>query len=363
MDISSLLPEEILEIITQWGQPAYHAKQIFKWIHQKHVTSFDEMTNISIELRKKLGQLSNISVAEITQKHVSKNDKTIKFMSSFDERTFIESVLMEYNHGNSVCISTQVGCRMGCTFCASSESGLMRNLSAGEMCAQVYAAIKLNKSDNATVKNIVLMGCGEPLDNFDSVLRFIELITHPMGINIGQRHITLSTCGIIPQIYKLAEYKQNSQKLQITLAISLHAPTNKIREILMPISKKYPLEELIEACKFYVFATNRRVTFEYALAKGVNDSLTQAKALVNLLEDFPHNLCHINIIPINKTNGASGSFFPTSRKDLHMFAEFLQKNNISTTVRRSLGSDVSAACGQLRAKNPPPVALVGVEGV
>ena len=353
-DILSMTPAEIETAIVALNQPLYRAKQVWGWLHQKHVQTFDHMANLPKALRDQLDAHYHIATVREVKKLTSKNDDTQKYLFALNDGALIESVLMEYNHGSTVCVSTQVGCRMGCTFCASAEGGLVRNLTAGEMCAQVYAAATdlssglgsgadtgrpLAQSQGRRVSGVVLMGCGEPLDNFDATLRFIELITHPDGLNIGQRHITLSTCGLVPQILKLAQHK-----LQITLAISLHGATDDVRQKLMPIAKRYPLSELMEACRVYVKTTNRRLTFEYALAKGVNDSPAHAKDLVRLLKGIN---CHVNLIPVNK---ARGSFSGTSRKEAAAFAAILQEARIQTTIRRSLGSDVDAACGQLRAK-------------
>jgi len=332
-DILSLTQAEIETIIKELDQPAYRAKQIWGWLHNKHVQTFTEMANLPAILRERLSTTYHIATAREEKKLISQNDNTVKYLFSLHDDTLIESVLMKYNHGHSVCISTQVGCRMGCAFCASAEGGLVRNLTAGEYCAQVYAAAR----DTARVGGIVLMGCGEPLDNFDATLRFVELITHDDGINIGARHITISTCGLVPEILKLAE-----MKLQITLAISLHAATDELRQSIMPIAKRYPLDELIPACREYIVKTGRRITFEYTLVKGVNDSHAHAKELARLLKGLN---CHVNLIPVNK---ARGNYSPTPRRDAEKFAAVLQTARVQTTIRRSLGSDVDAACGQLR---------------
>jgi len=339
-DISSKTLAEIEDIVQGLNQPVYRAKQVWGWLHKNHARSFDEMGNLPKTLREELDVNYRIATTREVKKLTSQNDGTIKYLFAFDgevyQTTLIESVVMEYNHGSTVCISTQAGCRMGCVFCASAEGGLMRNLTAGEMCAQVYAVSGEVKCKR--IGGVVLMGCGEPLDNFDQTLRFIELITHPSGINIGQRHITLSTCGLVPQILQLAQHK-----LQITLAISLHGATDDVRQKLMPIAKCYPLSELMDACRKYAEITNRRLTFEYALAKGVNDSPHHAKDLIKLLRGVN---CHVNLIPINK---ARGEYSGTARKEAAAFAAILQEGRIQTTIRRSLGIDVDAACGQLRA--------------
>jgi len=330
-DILSMNPAEITTLMSELCQPKYRAMQIFEWLHCKNVKSFAEMDNLPKSLRNELDNHCFITTQSVVKKQTS-GDGTEKFLMSFATEgatrpVYAESVLMSYKHGTSVCISTQAGCKMGCKFCASA-SGFERSLTAGEYCAQVYNAQK--------VKNIVLMGCGEPLDNFDATIRFIELITHEQGKNIGQRHITISTCGLIPQIYALAE-----KQLQINLAISLHAPNDEVRQELMPVAKANPLHELIKACRFYIEKTHRRITFEYALSRGINDGAFNAKALAKLLQNL---LCHVNLIPINEVNK---EFAPTPRRDIEIFADVLQKNNIRATIRRSLGGDINAACGQL----------------
>ena len=350
LHLLSLTLAELEGVVKQINQPPYRAKQLWGWLHQRHVQSFADMGNLPKAMRDEMESRYYIATAGQVKKLVSKNDGTVKYLFVLHDGALIESVLMEYAHGNTVCVSTQVGCRMGCAFCASAEGGLVRNLTAGEICAQVYAAARGRKR----VGGVVLMGCGEPLDNFDATLRFIELITHADGINIGQRHITLSTCGLVPQILALAE-----RKLQITLAISLHAATDEARRQLMPIAKRYPLQELMQACRYYVEKTSRRITFEYALAKGVNDSPAHAQDLIKLLRGIN---CHVNLIPINKTS--RGDFAPTSRKEAQAFADALLAKGIQTTIRRSLCSDVDAACGQLRAKeNPTGIKLIPVEFV
>jgi len=336
IEILSMTPSEIAVFLAEMGQPKYRAEQIFEWLHRRGSKSFAEMDNLPKTLRYELENLFFITPFTVIEKHISQNDKTVKFLTLMNNDAYAESVLMSYKHGNSICISTQAGCKMGCKFCASAESGFQRNLTAGEYCTQVYNA----DTYLSTVKNIVLMGCGEPLDNFNETLRFIELITHPKGMNIGQRHITVSTCGLVPQILALAE-----RELKITLAISLHAPTDDIRGTLMPIAKKYPLRELIPACSNYAEKTRRRITFEYALVKGLNDSPIHAKALAKLLQGL---LCHVNLIPINK---ARNEFSPTPRRETEIFSSILQEKNIPATIRRSLGGDINAACGQLRSRH------------
>jgi len=326
-EILSLLPEEIAEFLPK--EPPFRAVQIFEWLHERRVKSFEKMSNLPKALRAHLDSVFYIPQAEVIERHVSKDNDTEKFLLKFND-AYVESVKLLYKHGNSVCISTQAGCKMGCTFCASA-SGFQRNLTAGEYCAQVYSA--------GNISNIVLMGCGEPLDNFSNTFRFIELITHIKGARIGERRITISTCGLVPKILRLMEHR-----LQVTLAVSLHAPTDEIRRQLMPIAKKYPLKELIAACHHYTNITRRRITFEYALVNNVNDSPAQARELAKLLQGM---LCHVNLIPVNEASQSGLS--PTPLKGVQIFADILGKNGITATVRRSLGADINAACGQLRA--------------
>ena len=325
-----MLPEEY-DII---GQASYRAVQIFEWLHCRGATSFEEMVNLPKSLRVLLDEQFHINTCRPVQTKASNKDGTHKFLYALNGDVLIESVRMEYNFGNSICISTQAGCRMGCKFCASASGGLIRNLTAGEMCAQVYSSLQEKK-----LAGIVLMGCGEPLDNFEQVMRFLELITHPKGAGVGARHITISTCGLIPQIRRLADLK-----LQINLAVSLHAFNDETRKELMPIAKAYPIQKLIETCRYYIKQTNRRITFEYALARGVNDSIKDAEALAKLLKGM---LCHVNLIPVNP---GGGNYAPTLRKEAEIFAASLKKNNIQATIRRTIGDDVDAACGQLRAQ-------------
>jgi len=327
---------ELEQLMKDIGQPTYRAVQIFEWLHQRFpaaadgVFSFNEMNNLPKNLRNELTSRCYITPANIVERLTAK-DGTIKSLIRLGE-VHIETVLMEYAHGRSICISTQAGCRMGCIFCATGQSGLIRNLTASEMCQQVYLA--------GGVRNIVLMGCGEPLDNFDATIRFVELITHPKGVGIGQRHITLSTCGLVPKMRELA-----SRRLQINLAVSLHGTDDATRQALMPIARRYSIKELMAACREYTEITHRRITFEYALTSGVNDSPAQARALAALLKGM---LCHVNLIPVNPVEGQSLS--PTKRREAMAFAEILQKAGIPATVRRTIGAEVNAACGQLRAK-------------
>jgi len=399
--------QELELLMKELGQPAYRAVQIFEWLHQRlpnnpgEAFSFAAMDNLPKSLREDLEKHCYITQVEVAEKLTAK-DGTIKYLLAFGSedgevhgdnkalgvrqvaaptvgntdrlvgaatcrpqtcngdqlkittnqlpKVHIESVLMEYVHGRSLCISTQAGCRMGCVFCATGQGGLIRNLTAGEMCMQVYTA--------GGARNIVLMGCGEPLDNFDQTMKFIELITHPKGAGIGQRHITLSTCGLVPQMQALVK-----RRMQITLAVSLHGPDDATRQALMPIAKSYPIKELLAACKEYTDTTHRRITFEYALTCGINDSPAQARALASRLKGM---LCHVNLIPVNQVIPTGGTeqkllksltgeippqiLAPTKKREAMAFAAILQQAGIPATVRRTIGAEVNAACGQLRAR-------------
>lgn len=333
-DIDSLKTE--LEKI---GEKKYRAEQIFKWLFQVNVQSFDEMTNLSLELRKKLEELFVIGCFKIEKKLVSK-DGTKKYLFDIQDsdHNMIESVLMEYHHGYSVCVSSQVGCKMGCKFCASTGIPFGRNLEPGEIVEQILA---IERDENIKISNIVFMGIGEPLDNFDNVMKAISIINDPKGLNIGARHISVSTSGIVPKIYELAD-----KKLQCTLSVSLHSSNNATRSNMMPINNKYPIETLMEACKYYISKTNRRISFEYALAKDNNDNIQDAKELVNLLHGM---LCHVNLIPINKID--NDKYQKSTNENIIRFRDYLNDHGIVATIRRELGSDISAACGQLRKQN------------
>ena len=334
-DLKSMSLEELQGFMANIGEAKFRAKQVFEWIHKKQADSFSDMTNLSKNLREKLEKEAKLSYARILEKRVSKQDGTTKYLFALENDNIIESVLMRYGYGNAVCISTQVGCRMGCTFCASTLDGVERNLTAGEMLSQIY---EIQKDTGERVSSVVLMGSGEPLDNYDNVIKFIRLLNDKDGLNIGQRHITLSTCGLIEKMYKLAD-----ECLQITLAVSLHAPNDEIRNKIMPVSKKNDMDRLLEACKYYSDTTKRRITFEYAMISGVNDSLDCAKELSERLRNM---LCHINLIPVNDVK--ERNYKKSSGETVERFAEFLNSKGIETTVRRKLGSDINAACGQLR---------------
>lgn len=336
-DIKSLTSQELSQELKALGLPAFRADQTFKWLHEKSVTSFDEMLNLPKNIREKLSELYYISVATIEKKQISCYDGTIKYLFKLYDGEYIESVLMNYHHGYTLCISTQVGCKMGCTFCATGKSGFSRNLTPSEMLAQIQSA---QVDNNIRISNIVLMGMGEPLDNFDNVIKFLSLVSSDKGINIGMRHITLSTCGVVPKMYELAKLK-----LQITLSVSLHAPNDEIRSRTMPINNKYGVNELIKACRDYAKITNRRITFEYAMIDGVNDSDECAKELAQLVKGM---LCHVNLIPVNSVNGTA--YQKSKKKRLVEFSNILEKNGVPSTIRRTLGSDIDASCGQLRRK-------------
>lgn len=333
-DIKSLYIEEIEGMLKEMGEPKFRAKQIFSWLHAKKAKTFDEMTNLSKPLREKLGEKFKISNVKILEKLVS-SDGTTKYLFSLDDGNVIESVLMRYSYGNAVCVSTQVGCRMGCGFCASTLNGLERNLEAGEILSQIY---EISRDIDERISSVVLMGSGEPLDNYDNVIRFIRLLNSRDGADIGQRHITLSTCGLAEKIDKL-----RGENLQITLAISLHAPNDEIRGKTMPVSRKYDMETLLSACRRYSEETKRRITFEYALIRGVNDSAACAKELASKLKGM---LCHVNLIPVNDVK--EREYVHSSEEQIKSFSSILMGRGIETTIRRKLGSDINAACGQLR---------------
>lgn len=327
------LKRELVEL----GEKQFRAEQIFKWIHQDKVKKFDEMTNLSLELREKLKENYTMCNYNILKKQES-SDGTIKYLFDVLDGNAIETVLMSYHHGYSICVSSQIGCKMGCKFCASTGINFIRSLSSGEIVEQILA---VEQDTGIRISNIVFMGIGEPLDNYDNVVNAIRIINNPKGLNIGARHISVSTSGLVPKIYKLAE-----ENIQCTLSISLHATNNEKRSSMMPVNQTYPIEELMQACKDYITQTNRRISFEYALAKDNNDNLEDAKELVKLLKGM---LCHVNLIPINKIE--NGSFTKSSNENIMKFRDYLNDHGIVATIRRELGSDIDAACGQLRRKN------------
>lgn len=334
-DICSYTYEELAEEMKAAGEKAFRARQIYQWLHVKLADSFDEMTNLSKVLREKLDREYEIARMDLVERQISKADPTEKFLFELEDGNMVESVLMKYDYGNSVCISSQAGCRMGCAFCASTIGGLKRNLKASEMLRQIY---KIQKTTGERVSNIVVMGTGEPLDNYDNFVRFIRMISAPEGLNISQRNITASTCGIVPGILRLAE-----EGFQITLALSLHAGTQEKRKSLMPVANRYELSEVLAACDTYFEKTGRRITFEYSLVKDVNDTDQDAADLIRIAG---HRNCHINLIPVNPVR--ERSYVRPSRQNALKFQNKLEKNGINVTIRRERGSDIDGACGQLR---------------
>ncbi|MGL4847950.1 MAG: 23S rRNA (adenine(2503)-C(2))-methyltransferase RlmN [Clostridium sp.] len=326
--------EELKTFLTQNGESAFRAKQIFSWIYNG-VFSFDEMKNIPKSLKEKLKEEFVIYIPEVVEVFNSNVDGTKKMLLKLDDENLIESVIMKYKHGNTICVSTQVGCRMGCKFCASTIDGRVRNLTSGEILGQVLRATEV---EGERISNIVLMGSGEPLDNYENVIKFLKEVNSEYGLNIGQRHITLSTCGLVPKIRELSK-----EGLNVTLAISLHATSDEKRRVIMPIANKYSIDEILEECKNYILETNRRVTFEYSLVKDVNDGKEDAKALGKLLKGI---LCHVNLIPVNEIK--ENTFKRSSEKTISEFAKILKDAGIEATVRREMGTDINAACGQLR---------------
>ena len=334
INILDLDLSELKKWMQENGEKEFRAKQVFDWIY-KEVWNFEDMKNIPKNTLSKLNDSFYIGIPEIVETYSSKREDTKKHLFLLSDGNVIESVVMKYAHGNSICISTQIGCKMGCKFCASTLGGVVRNLTSGEILGQIIRA----QSDlKERISNVVLMGSGEPLDNFDNVLKFIYNVNAEYGLNIGQRHITLSTCGIVPKIRELADLN-----LQITLAISLHAPNDEIRKQTMPIAKAYTINELLEVCRYYISKTNRRVTFEYALVKGFNDTKENAEELSKILKGM---LCHVNLIPINEIS--ESNLKKSNMEDVNKFKEVLIKHGIETTIRREMGLDINAACGQLR---------------
>ena len=337
VDIKSFTEEQLRGYIETIGEKGFRGSQVFKWIY-KGIKDFDEMNNIPAPLRQKLAQNAYIDNIQIDKKLVSKIDKTRKYLFRLMDGNIIESVMMKYKHGVSACISTQVGCRMGCSFCASTVDGMERNLTASEMLDQI---IGIQEDTGERVSNVVMMGSGEPLDNFEETVKFLRAVNDKNGLNIGYRHITLSTCGIVPKIYALAD-----MEIPINLAISLHAVDDMSRKKIMPIANAYSIEEVLDACRYYVEKTNRRVTFEYAIIQGVNDSEKEALALSKLLKGI---LSHVNIIPVNKID--EKDYKRPSKEGVERFSRILSKQGINATVRREMGSDINGACGQLRKRN------------
>jgi len=335
IDIKSMNQKELIAFMEEMGEKAFRAKQIYQWIHEKQVDSFEEMTNISKKLIEILKEKTYLTSLKIEQVQISKLDGTRKYLFLLEDGNVIESVLMRYKHGNSVCISSQVGCRMGCRFCASTLDGLVRGLTAGEMLDQIY---QIGKDIGERISNVVVMGSGEPLDNYDNLLKFIELLTDENGINISQRNLTVSTCGIVPKMKELAD-----EKLAITLALSLHASNQSKRLELMPIANKYAISEVVDACKYYFEQTGRRITFEYSLVGGVNDTDDDARELAQLIRGIN---CHVNLIPVNPIK--ERDYVQSNAKVIEAFKNKLEKAGINATVRREMGRDIDGACGQLR---------------
>ena len=336
-DLRSIKYDELIQVITALGEPKYRANQVFDWLHSKGVDTYEGMLNVSRSLKEKLFAEYDIYTLDIVEVLESKYDGTKKYLFSLHDGNIIESVFMRYEHGNSVCVSSQVGCNMGCRFCASTIDGKVRNLTAGEIAGQIYG---IEKETGERVSNVVVMGSGEPLDNYDNLIDFIELITCEQGINISQRNITVSTCGLVDKIYELAKLD-----LQITLAISLHASTDEKRKALMPIANKYSLSELMEACRDYFDTTKRRITFEYALVKDENDTDEDAATLSKLIGGLN---CHVNLIPVNPIK--ERNYRQSDRSAVLSFKNKLEKNHINVTIRREMGRDIDGACGQLRRK-------------
>lgn len=333
-DILSYSLEELENTLIEYGEKKFRAKQIYEWLHVQRVSDFDKMSNISLLLRTKLSGDFYINSINIVKKLESHIDNTVKYLYELSDGNHVECVMMEYKHGNSLCISTQVGCKMGCRFCASTIAGFKRDLLASEMLLQVYMA---EKESGKHVDSLVLMGIGEPLDNFDNVVKFLQILSYETGKNMSLRHVSLSTCGLVNRIYDLAEYK-----FGLTLSISLHAVTDKKRSEIMPVNNRFCINELLQACRDYIEKTGRRISFEYSVIHGVNDSPEDAAGLIKLLKNIN---CHVNLIPVNEIKERD---FKADRKSLERFEEMLIKGGLNATTRRTLGADINAACGQLR---------------
>ncbi len=337
-DIKSFTLTQLTDELTAMGEKAFRAKQMYEWMHVKLVRSFDEMTNLSKEIRERCKENYSFTTLHAIEVQESKLDGTKKFLFELSDGNLVESVWMKYKHGNSVCISSQVGCRMGCKFCASTLDGLERNLLPSEMLEQIYAITRLT---GERVSNVVVMGIGEPMDNYDNLLTFLRLITDENGLNISQRNITVSTCGLVPKMRQLAE-----EKLQITLALSLHATTDEKRKKLMPIANRYSIKELMEICNYYFEQTGRRITFEYSLVGGVNDTMEDARELIALAKPL---CCHVNLIPVNPIK--ERDYVQSDTGHVQAFKNILEKNKINCTIRREMGRDIDGACGQLRRRH------------
>ncbi|NBI29609.1 23S rRNA (adenine(2503)-C(2))-methyltransferase RlmN [Chengkuizengella marina] len=332
--------EELQSWVKENKQPTFRAEQIYDWLYVKRVNSFEEMSNIPKQLRVKLeADFNFVTLNEITR--FESKDGTIKFLFELQDKNAIETVIMKHDYGNSICVTTQVGCRVGCTFCASTLGGLKRDLTAGEIIAQVVQAQQRLDNSNERISSIVIMGIGEPFENYDHMMKFLKTMVHKQGLNIGQRHITVSTSGIVPNIYKFAD-----EKTQINLAISIHAPNDALRSSLMPVNRRFPLRDLLKACKYYIQTTGRRITFEYALIGGKNDRPEHAEELADVLQGM---LCHVNLIPVNHV--PERGYIRTPKKDIFEFKKILEHKKVNVTIRREQGHDIEAACGQLRAKH------------
>ena len=338
MDIKSLNMEELTAFVVGLGEKKFRGKQLYEWLHVRQAASFDEMTNLSKEFRERLKETCELVCLRQVDVQISAIDGTRKYLFALSDGNVIESVLMRYKHGNSVCISSQVGCRMGCRFCASTLDGLVRGLAPSEMLDQIY---RISKDIGERISNVVVMGTGEPMDNFDNLLKFIELLTDENGLHISQRNLTVSTCGIVPRMRELADYK-----LAITLALSLHASNQKKRLSLMPVANKYEIHEVVDACRYYFAQTGRRVTFEYSLVGGVNDTDEDAAELSQLIRGMN---CHVNLIPVNPIQ--ERDYVQSDTESIQAFKAKLEKNGINVTVRREMGRDIDGACGQLRRKH------------
>lgn len=336
-DILSMTFSELSDKFNLLGYPKFRAKQVYEWLHKHLVSDYDEMTNLPKNLREELKEKLPIYSCKIEKKQVSRIDNTVKYLFQLHDGDFIESVVMKYKYGYTICVSSQVGCKMGCAFCASTLGGFKRSLTAGEILSQLYTA---QKDIGERISHIVLMGMGEPLDNFENVMRFLELVTDENGINISMRNISLSTCGIVPKIEELLK-----KHLQLTLSISLHAPSDEIRSGIMPINKKYSVDELLKICRKYTQETSRRISFEYSMLSGFNDTDECARLLASKLKGM---LCHVNLIPVNEV--AESPYKPSTPERIERFVDILSKSGINATVRRKLGSDIDASCGQLRLK-------------
>ncbi|SFD62391.1 23S rRNA (adenine2503-C2)-methyltransferase [Paenibacillus catalpae] len=332
--------DQLQEWMTENGEPAFRGGQLFDWLYVKRVKSFEDMSNLPKALRDKLEEnFQFVTLTEITK--FESKDGTVKFLFGLHDNHAIETVIMRHEYGNSICVTTQVGCRIGCTFCASTLGGLKRNLTAGEIVAQVVTAQQMLDATGERVSSIVIMGSGEPFENYDATMTFLRIMIHEKGLNIGQRHITVSTSGIVPSMYKFTE-----ENTQINLAISIHAPNDKLRSKLMPVNRRFPFEDVMAACRNHIAKTGRRITFEYALIGGVNDQAEHAQELADVLQGM---LCHVNLIPVNHV--PERNYVRTPRNDIFEFQRILEKNKINCTIRREQGHDIAAACGQLRAKH------------